>query len=86
MDHITGAFRLGPDSGRVVIRAGRAGLAARAGHDLTIEITRWSAPITVPGEDGGGIARAEVGAEIDLCSLAVREGTGGARPLTDCDP
>jgi polyisoprenoid-binding protein YceI len=79
---ITGAFLLGPDSGRVLLKTGRAGLAARAGHDLTIEITRWSARVTIPA---GGVQAAEITAELDLGSLAVREGTGGARPLTDKD-
>jgi len=82
VDDITGSFRLGPDSGRVVIKTGRAGLAARAGHDLTIEVTRWSATVTVPGD---GVAAAEVAAELDLGSLAVLEGTGGAKPLSDKD-
>ena len=81
----TGNFRLGPDSGRVVIKTGRAGLAARAGHDLTIEVTRWSARVDVPAEGDGGQAAATVSAELDLGSLEVREGTGGAMPLTDRD-
>ena len=66
-----------------VIKTGRAGLAARAGHDLTIEVTRWSARVRVPAD--GGVAAAEITAELDLGSLAVREGTGGAKPLTDRD-
>ena len=82
MADITGTFLLGPDSGRVLVKTGRAGLAARAGHDLTIEITRWSARVTIPSD---GVAAAEVTAELDLGSLAVREGTGGAKPLTDKD-
>ena len=85
MNDFTGVFRLGPDSGRVVIKTGRVGLAARAGHDLTFEVTRWSATVTVPGDDGGGMAGAEVTAELHLGSLAVIEGTGGAKPLTDRD-
>jgi hypothetical protein len=84
-----GNVRLGPDAGRVVIKTGRAGLAAKAGHDLTIEVTRWSAQVAVPaqgGDDhGGGQAAATVSAELDLGSLEVREGTGGAMPLTDRD-
>jgi polyisoprenoid-binding protein YceI len=79
---ITGTFLLGPDSGRVLLKTGRAGLAARAGHDLTIEITRWSARVTIPSD---GVSAAEITAELDLGSLAVREGTGGAKPLTDKD-
>jgi len=81
----TGNFRLGPDSGRVVIKTSRAGLAAKAGHDLTIEVTRWSAQVDVPTEGDGGAAAATVSAELDLGSLEVREGTGGAVPLTDRD-
>jgi len=80
-----GSIRLGPDAGRVVIKTTRAGLAAKAGHDLTIEVTRWSARVEVPAEDGGGLAAATVQADLDLGSLEVREGTGGALPLTDRD-
>jgi polyisoprenoid-binding protein YceI len=82
---ITGTYELGPGAGRVLVKTGREGLAARAGHDLTIEITQWSARVTVPGEPGGGIAAATVTAELDLNSLTVREGTGGAKPLSDRD-
>ncbi len=81
----TGKFRLGPDTGRVVLKTGRAGLAAKAGHDLTIEVTRWSARVEVPADEDGGVTAATVTAELDLGSLEVREGTGGAKPLTDGD-
>jgi polyisoprenoid-binding protein YceI len=80
-----GSYQLGPEAGRVVIKTTRAGLAAKAGHDLTIEVTRWSARVEVPAEDGGGLAAATVQADLDLGSLEVREGTGGALPLTDRD-
>jgi polyisoprenoid-binding protein YceI len=73
---------LGPDNARMLIRTGREGFAARAGHDLTIEVTRWSAEVDLPG---GDLAGATVTAEVHLDSLAVREGTGGAKPLTDDD-
>jgi hypothetical protein len=80
-----GTYELGPASGRVLVKTGRAGLAARAGHDLTLEITDWQARVTTPGEDGGGVADATVTADLGLGSLTVREGTGGAKPLTDRD-
>ena len=83
MADIAGTFQLGPDAGRVLIKTRRAGLAAKAGHDLTIEITRWSARVVVPAD--AGAAGADITAELDLGSLAVREGTGGAKPLTDKD-
>jgi hypothetical protein len=97
----TGTYRLGPDAGQVVIKTTRAGLAARVGHDLSIDVSRWSADITVPGgtaltetaADGTGadgtaadeLSAATVTAELDLGSLVVREGTGGARPLSASD-
>lgn len=80
-----GTYEFGPASGRVLVKTGRAGLAARAGHDLTLEITDWVARVTTPGEDGGGVADATVTADLGLGSLTVREGTGGAKPLTDRD-
>lgn len=83
MDDITGTFRLGPGAGRVVLKTGRAGLAALAGHDLTIEVTRWSARVTMPGVGGGTVP--ELTAELDLGSLAVIDGTGGAKPLSGKD-
>ena len=82
MADLKGTFLLGPDSGRVIVKTGRTGLAARAGHDLTIEITGWSARVIIPDD---GVAAAKITAELDLGSLAVREGTGGAKPLTDGD-
>ena len=81
----TGNFRLGPGVGRVVLKTGRAGFAARAGHDLTIEVTRWSAQVQVPAEENGGLAAATLSAELDLGSLEVREGIGGVKPHTDGD-
>ena len=85
MTAYTGNFQLGPANGRVVLKTGRAGMAAKAGHDLTIEVTRWSARAQVPADEDGGLTAATVTAELDLGSLAVREGTGGVKPLTDGD-
>jgi hypothetical protein len=81
----SGTYEFGPASGRVLIKTGRAGLAARAGHDLTLEFTDWQARVTTPGEVDGGVADATVTADLGLGSLTVREGTGGAKPLTDKD-
>jgi hypothetical protein len=85
MADVSGNYRLGPDTGRVVVKTSRAGLAAKVGHDLELEVTRWSADITVPDADNGGLAAATITAELDLGSLTVRAGSGGARPLTDSD-
>ena len=86
-----GRHQLGPESGRLTLRTYRSGLAAQAGHDLTIDVTRWQAAVdpparnsiadapTVPNDCGG------LEATIDLTSLAIREGHGGLKPLTDRD-
>jgi polyisoprenoid-binding protein YceI len=79
---ISGTYDLGPGTGRVLVKTGRVGVAARAGHDLTLEITQWSARVTgpEPGDD-----QVHVTAEMALDSLTVRAGTGGAKPLADRD-
>jgi polyisoprenoid-binding protein YceI len=77
-----GSYDLGPASGRLLLRTGRSGLGRRAGHDLTIEATRWSAHLSV---DPAEPANSTVTAEIEVDSLEVREGAGGVLPLTDND-
>jgi polyisoprenoid-binding protein YceI len=80
-----GEYRFGPECGRLTLKTTRVGLAAKAGHDLTIEVTRWSAHVVVPGDDQGDPSAATLSAEADLGSLTTREGTGGAKPLTQTD-
>jgi polyisoprenoid-binding protein YceI len=75
-----GRHRFGPDGGRLALRTYRTGLAAQAGHDLTIEVTRWWADLD--GPDG---APTHLEARIELGSLQIREGTGGVKALTDRD-
>lgn len=77
-----GNYAIGPESGRLLVRTARTGLGARAGHDLTIEVTRWRGNVVVRAEDPAG-SSAAVEAEVD--SFEVREGTGGVKPLTDSD-
>ncbi len=76
-----GRHRLGTDRGRIVLHTSRDGLAAQAGHDLTIEVGRWSGELTV-AED---LRPAGLTVQVDMGSLIVREGTGGLKPLTDRD-
>ena len=75
-----GRHRFGPDGGRLTLRTYRTGLAAQAGHDLTIEVTHWWADLD--GPDG---APTRLEARIELGSLQIREGTGGVKPLSDRD-
>lgn len=77
-----GSYPIGPPAGHILIRTAREGLAARVGHDLGIQVTRWSGTVTVPET---GLRDAALSATIDLRSLTVTEGTGGVKPLTDSD-
>jgi polyisoprenoid-binding protein YceI len=77
-----GAYRLGPHSGRLLVNTTRTGLGAKAGHDLTIEVTRWHGRATV---DAATPANSSVAVEVEADSFEVREGTGGVKPLSDAD-
>lgn len=77
-----GNYRLGPQAGRLLLKTGRTGLGRRAGHDLTIEATRWEADVAVNTADPG---RSSVAVTIEVDSVEVREGAGGLKPLTDAD-
>jgi polyisoprenoid-binding protein YceI len=77
-----GTYQVGPQSGRLLVRTSRTGLGSRAGHDLTIEATRWEATVYVnPAEPG----RSTVTVEVDVDSFEVREGSGGIKPLSASD-
>jgi polyisoprenoid-binding protein YceI len=78
---VAGRHKLGPDRGRIVLRTFRDGLAAQAGHDLTIEAIRWSGELEVNDD----LSPAGLDLRIDMGALVVREGTGGVKPLTDRD-
>lgn len=82
MTSTNGSYRLGPDTGRLLVRTSRTGLGRKAGHDLTIEVTRWSADAVVDTAEPG-LSSVSVTAEVD--SFEVREGLGGVKPLTDSD-
>src|SRR6516164_3330505 len=78
---LAGRHQLGPDQGRIILRTFRDGLAAQAGHDLTIEAIRWSGVLGV-NED---LSPADLDIRIDMGALVVRDGTGGVKPLSDRD-
>ena len=73
-----GTHELGPENGTLLVRTGRKGAAAKAGHDLLIRVTAWKATIDV----GDGIT---ISLDADPTSLRVLEGTGGMQALDDGD-
>jgi hypothetical protein len=65
---------LGPDDGTLSVRTGRTGTVAKAGHDLLIHVTSWSAALELGDEPSLAL-------DADATSLRVREGTGGMKAL-----
>ena len=68
----------GPDNASLTIRTGRTGGAAKAGHDLVIEVESWQATLD-PG------AQPALTLAADSRSLRVLQGTGGIKSLTESD-
>ena len=71
--------QIGSETGRLIVRTSREGLAARAGHDLTIELTSWSGRLRV----GHPPAAGEVTVTVDMGSMCIVDGTGGVMPLSE---
>jgi polyisoprenoid-binding protein YceI len=76
-----GTHSLGPSNASLQVKTYREGVAAKAGHDLIIEVTRWDATVTVADDPGGG----SIELNADPRSLEIREGLRGVKPLTDKD-
>jgi hypothetical protein len=64
-----GSYLVGPRSGRLLAKTARTGLGAKAGHDLTIKVTRWRGSVVV---DAASPANSSVSAEVDAGSFEVR--------------
>lgn len=73
-----GTYTFGPESGTLAVRTGRSGAAAKAGHDLVIDVTAWQATLEVG-------ARSSLILDADATSLRVRQGTGGMQALDEDD-
>jgi polyisoprenoid-binding protein YceI len=73
--------KFGSDNSTLAVRTYREGAAAKLGHDLVLEVTSWQGVLETA--DDGSTTSAEVTA--DPNSLEVREGTGGAKSLSDKD-
>jgi len=50
----TGTHTLGPDDASLQVKTYREGVAAKAGHDLIIDVTRWDATVEVADEPRAG--------------------------------
>ena len=77
-----GTHTLGPDNARLTVRTVKAGAAAKAGHNLLIEVCSWQATLLGPGD---GPAEAAITLTADSRSLKVLEGSGGLKTLSEED-
>ena len=66
-----GRDTLGPENGTLTVRTGKGGAAAKAGHNLVIEVQRWQGSLTPDAVELNADAR----------SLRVVSGSGGISPL-----
>ncbi len=76
-----GNYKLGPDNATLRVKTGRHGAAAKAGHDLVIEIKSWEATLTVADDP----AASSLELSADPTSLHVVKGEGGMQPLGEDD-
>ena len=73
-----GTYKLGPDNASLHVETGRNGAAAKAGHDLVIDVQSWEATLEVGDHSSLSLSA-------DPTSLQVREGKGGMQALKDDD-
>ncbi len=77
-----GTHSLGPEAGKITLNVYRDGVAARMGHNLVLEATKWSGKAEVDTDDP---AASSVKLTIDPRSLEITEARGGIKPLSDQD-
>jgi polyisoprenoid-binding protein YceI len=76
-----GTYTLSSDHGTLSVQTRRGGAAAKAGHDLLIEVGSWNGTLQL-AEDP---AASSVTLTADAGSMRVLEGTGGMTKLGDDD-
>ncbi len=70
-------YTLGPDNAALTVRTGKTGPAAMAGHNLTINVSSWSATLTLADE----VTASTLTMTVDTHSLRTVSGDGGAQAL-----
>ena len=68
----------GPENATLTVRTKRTGAASKAGHDLLLEVTSWSATLDQDADPALTLTA-------DSGSLRVLEGSGGIQALGDDD-
>ena len=81
MTFTPGTYTLGPENGTLSVRTGRGGAAAKAGHDLLIEVGIWEGTLQLALDP----AASSVTLTADAGSMRVLNGTGGMTKLGEED-
>jgi polyisoprenoid-binding protein YceI len=76
-----GRYTLGPDNAELLVHTRRSGAAARAGHDLLIEVASWSGTLEIDEDP----SQCSASLSADGGSVRVREGHGGIQALGEDD-
>ena len=71
---------VGPAQGSLLLHTTSEGRAGRIGHDLTIEVSDWTAELEAEGARLTALTMTAA-----VASLTVLKGTGGLKPLSDGD-
>jgi polyisoprenoid-binding protein YceI len=78
MEATSATHAFGPENGRLTVHTRKGGAAAKAGHDLVIEVTSWQGRLHLGDQT-------TVTLSADARSMRVREGSGGMTSLGDDD-
>jgi polyisoprenoid-binding protein YceI len=76
-----GSYQVGPEQASLQVKTYREGVAAKVGHDLVFDVTRWEAVLEIADDP----ARSSIELSADPHSLQVREALRGLKPLSDGD-
>jgi polyisoprenoid-binding protein YceI len=76
-----GTYALGPEHAMLTVTTGKGGAAAKAGHNLSIEVASWSAELVIADDP----TQSHLTLNADSRSLKVVHGTGGIQSLGDDD-
>ncbi len=76
-----GTHIFGPQNAELLVHTRRTGAAAKAGHDLVIEVTSWRGTLDIAEEP----SQTSLALTADGASLRVRDGRGGVQSLSDDD-
>jgi YceI-like domain len=78
MSLTSGTHNFGPENATLTVRTKKGGAAAKAAHNLVIEVTSWQGTLAVEPQT-------RISLTADAGSLRVREGVGGMMELGDDD-